>query len=306
MKTRHWVLTTLSLVVAIGAGVVAFNVWFDLYGIFRDSRGRHLRAFGDIRIAKYLLSARYVPENFNGVLIGSSISENWNTARIQAVRVYNESMDYANIAEEKVLLDQTLSRPGIEVAFLILSPVLTGSHEFHGLRPGPREKIAALGSRSLLRAYMNRIFVHYRLQRFDGADDHGTVDVDPAQHQALGTKFGRAILDRSLDVADPVAVAEYWNVIGELRAHHARIVFIVPPMSQSLLEYRRAPLEDYVRFVRARLDPDDQVIDFMSDEFAGLRNDGNYSDGIHIEAKPADLVVSAINRKFNERLQRAR
>jgi len=51
-----------------------------------------------------------VPANFDAVLIGSSMSANWNTSKIKALRVYNESMSAANIVEEKALVDHALSR----------------------------------------------------------------------------------------------------------------------------------------------------------------------------------------------------
>src|SRR5262245_46919446 len=128
MEARRWFFTTLGSIVVITGVVVAGNVGLDVYGLFRDAHGRHLPAFGDDRVAKYLLSNNYVPANFDAILIGTSVSANWNTRKIHALRVYNESMSAANIVEEKALVDRALSQPGIQVAMLIVHPYLTNSH----------------------------------------------------------------------------------------------------------------------------------------------------------------------------------
>ena len=103
MSPPVWLAETIGAIVLLLLIVVLVNMSIDIYGIFRSTKGRHLVVYGDERIAKYLLSERYVPENFDSLLIGSSVSANWNTQGIDSFRAYNESIEGGNIVEEKVI-----------------------------------------------------------------------------------------------------------------------------------------------------------------------------------------------------------
>src|SRR5215468_6006177 len=94
-----------------GALIICANAAADIYGLFREPEHRSLRIYGDERLAKYLLSTRYVPANFDGVLIGTSASANWDTGKMRSLRLYNESLNGGNIVEEKAILDQLLLHP---------------------------------------------------------------------------------------------------------------------------------------------------------------------------------------------------
>src|SRR5688572_24466845 len=63
-----------SLIAATGlAGV---NVWIDIYGLFLPVKGREIQVYNNDRISKYLLSYRYIPQNFNVAILGTSLSAN--------------------------------------------------------------------------------------------------------------------------------------------------------------------------------------------------------------------------------------
>src|SRR4051794_16661161 len=112
MRSQTWLATVLVLI-ACGAGLsIAGNAALDPYGLFRNTRSRKLLPYGDSRIAKYLLSARYVPENFNALLIGTSVSANWNLSGVEKLRIYNESVTAGTIVEEEAIAQQALSSPG--------------------------------------------------------------------------------------------------------------------------------------------------------------------------------------------------
>ena len=113
MQPRKWLVMTSSIVLITSLVIIASNRVVDIYGLYQPTRGRGLPAFGDPRIAKYLLSTHYVPENFNAVLAGSSMSANWDLTAVQRLRIYNESLDAGNIVEEKALIEAALLRPGI-------------------------------------------------------------------------------------------------------------------------------------------------------------------------------------------------
>ncbi len=169
MSARAWLTETIGTIVALLIVVTLVNISVDIYGILRNAKGRHLRVYGDERVARYLLSEKYVPENFNALLIGSSVSANWNTSGINGLRVYNESLNGGNIVEEKTIADQALATSQIKVVILIVHPFLTYSHDFETVRLTPRENLEALGSLNLLDAYKSavRVKLHREERTYD-------------------------------------------------------------------------------------------------------------------------------------------
>jgi len=300
MRARNWLLTTIAMILAAGAGIAALNIWLDVYGIYRDTHGRHLEVYGDERVAKYLLSGRYVPENFNALLLGSSVSGNWNMAEaVQGLRVYNESLMGGNIVEEKCLLDQALSRRGLQLVFLVVHPVLTHSHDFESVQLAPRLKLSSLGSQSLWNAYVGMLNV--RLHRTRQAyNEFGTLDWGMAKHELNATL--KQMMRPGVDFeVDPIAFQAYLDVIKEIRAHHVRIVFVVPPVSEDLLQVKRAAFEKYLGLIQPHLAPGEELIDFTSGPYAGFRANGDhFMDGVHMGSAAAAEVISMLNSAMEE------
>jgi hypothetical protein len=295
MRARTWLLTTTALIVTAAADLMALNLWLDVYGVYRDTHHRRLAVYGDERVAKYLLSGRYVPENFSALLVGSSVSGNWNVAdTIQGLRVYNESLLGGNVVEERCLLDQAFSRPGIKVVFLIVHPFLTHSHEFESIRLTPRLKLSSLGSESLWNAYveMFKICLHHARQAYN---EFGALDYGTAKHELNATLKQMMRPGTDFEI-DPVAWTAYLDLIREVRAHHVKLVLIVPPISEELFETKRAAFAKYLRLVQAQLAPGEELIDFTSGQYAEFRkNADNFNDGVHMGTQAAAVVVSMMN-----------
>lgn len=305
MTARTWLIETVSATLALMMVAVLINMSIDLYGIFRSAKGRHLVVYGDERIAKYLLSEKYVPENFNAILIGSSVSANWNTSGINGLRVYNESLNGGNIVEEKTIADQALASSQIRVAILIVHPYLTASHEFETVQLTPRENLAALGSESLLDAYKSkaRTKLHLERQEFDqfGTDDFGDIPQKMNPHlqklMAPGTEFP----------IDEIAMKSFRDLVNELHAANIRIIYVIPPLSQSIFALKSDAFTNYARAALANKLEQDQLIDFTSDEFVYFRsNAGNFKDGVHLTNEAAQQVIAAINARMNPKLQAGR
>lgn len=299
MKPRIWLLSTITITLLAGAIVAALNAAVDIYGIFRDPRGRHLPVYGDERIAKYLLSSRYVPENFEGIVVGSSVSANWNMANVGGARFYNESLNGGNAVEEKALVDEALSRPGIRYAIVVVHPFLTSGHDFETVRLTPREKFSALGSMSLLDAYKEMLFIrlHRERQLFD---DSGTDDfVAPKRLNARLSAMLRPGVD--FDV-DPIALKAYRDIVAELHAHGVRLLFVVPPISEPLLDAQRSAFAKYSDLFRQDMRPDDRLVDFTSAEFLAFRTAPHFADGVHLEHAAAEDFMRILAGRISETL----
>src|SRR5256885_10156244 len=152
MSSRRWLVVTVATTLAAVALAVGANSALDIYGLFRDPTGRALPVYGNERVAKYLLGRRDVQANFDGVLIGSSVSANWSVGTMQGARLYNESVNGGNIVEEKALLDQVLESGGAGGPPLPLPPVLASSPQAHLWDVPPPPYLGAVAARQLLPA----------------------------------------------------------------------------------------------------------------------------------------------------------
>src|SRR5687768_4922851 len=66
---RTSIISTLAI-----ACIVLANMTIDIYGLFLPVKGKALPVYNNERLSKYLLSYRYIPQNFEAAIIGTSLS----------------------------------------------------------------------------------------------------------------------------------------------------------------------------------------------------------------------------------------
>jgi len=275
------------------SGIIA-NAAIDIYGLFREPAHRSLPIYGDERLAKYLLSTHYVQANFDGALLGTSVSANWDTGRMQTLRLYNESLDGGNLVEESAILDQLLLHPTLKAVVLVVHPYITASHDFRTVPLSPREVWGALGSKNLLDAYKSliKIGLGREPQLFDaaGSETYGEGTKTLNEHLRFMMRPGAEF------EIDPIALSAYRDVVAKLHANRIPIAFVIPPTSGPIFASKRAELEHYAATILALRLPDDPVLDFNSDEFEPLRRDlGQFSDGVHLRDSAAARLTALID-----------
>lgn len=298
-SNRSWLIGTVTTTLITAGLVIAANTAADIYGLFRDPSHRSLCVYGDDRVAKYLLSTRYVQANFDGVLIGSSMSANWDTGKMQSLRLYNESLNGGNIVEEQAIVNHLLERSGARAALLVVHPYLTATHEFKTVQIGPREIWGALGSQNLFDAYKSALKIRLgrEPQTFDAA---GTEDMGNDAKKLNVTL--QAMMKPGTDFEiDPIALQAYRDIVAALRARHIPIAFVIPPTSEAIFAPKRDAFRRYAEIVLETRLSQERLLDLSSDEFAAFRKDvSQFSDGVHLRGSAA-LKVTAI---IDERMQR--
>jgi hypothetical protein len=292
MKSNRWILLTAVLALAGAVANLVINTRVDIYGLFRDTHGRRLGVIDNERRTKFLFSERYVPENFDSVLIGSSVTNNWNTGTIQGFHMYNESIDGGNISDEKLLVEKVLRKRSLKLAICIVHPFLTDTHGITSADMTDKEYWGALGSTTLFRAYG-------KLLRSRGSamlwDEYGTEEY--AGPVKLNAVLGKMFQPGSDFHVDPDAITEYRDLITELRQCGARLVVVIPPISEELLEPKREAFARYLEQVMPMFSPLDEAIDFNSREYdLFLRDDQNFRDGIHLSRQGASKIVAILDQ----------
>jgi hypothetical protein len=256
-------------------------------------------------VGKYLLSSRYVPANFDGILIGSSMTANWNLSRLKQRRIYNESINGGNIAEEKAIAERALSHPGIEVVFLVQDPYFTLDHEFKTVALGPKLWLSSLGSDNLLSVYKDMLRERLR-------EPIELVDSDGVEHFAhlpskLNPTLERLWTPGAPFPVDPAAVADYRDLVALLHRRRIQIIFVKPPVYEGIAMAKTAAISDYAAIFADLRRPGDLLIDFGSSEYRDFcARRENFADGIHLVSDAADQIVSQISRQLDNWIAQGR
>src|ERR1700676_4053656 len=106
MTGHRWVFLTLATIMVLVGSVFGIGYAIDPYGLLRDPSGRKLAIYFSERKAKFLMRKRYVPANFDGLLIGASETANWDVPTLAGTKIYNESLHGVSASEERYVVSQ--------------------------------------------------------------------------------------------------------------------------------------------------------------------------------------------------------
>jgi hypothetical protein len=290
---------------ALAAGVIVpINIRADIYGLFRPAQGRQLGIYGEERITKYLHSLRYIPENFDAVLLGSSVSDNLETRNFAGYRVYNASINGGNVEDLRPIAENVFrARTHMKLTIFCVHRFLTRDHERKTELMTPRQYWGALGSPQLINAYASLIAIRsgYVPQNYD---DHGTLHYESPSEERARQSISATVKEIQKGTAtvgdyhvDPIALTELKRMLEAARDHSERVVVFHPPIPAAVLAVRSAEYAQYRETVNQLLRPTDTVIDFNSPEYAEMRaSNANFIDAVHLSQTGARAVVSELER----------
>lgn len=291
MKGARWFSLVLAATVGMAVGVAAINRAVDPYGIYGDPSGRQLHVSSNGRMTKFLFGMKYIPRNFSGLLLGSSITENWNTALLSCARVYNASLAGANISEQALIARSVFAQRRLQLVVVTVFPYMTETHGRKSSQMVPAEYWGGLGSVALVETYLARLLE----QSFHRAPRDDAFGVSPDSPQ-FAEPAGAASAPRP-ETVDAEGLADFVAVVREARASSERVVALIPPYFQPVWERQRTFFEDYNRRALAAFEPSDVVIDFNQPKYLNLTKEReNFPDGAHLKRAAADIVAQEMDR----------
>lgn len=282
--------------------IVAINYYIDLYGLFRDVKGRSINIYGDERTSKHLLAHRYVPANFDAYILGPSLSANLNSKAFPDLRIYNLSMMGANITEQKIVALKALENSSPSFVIVCLHPYLTMDHGMKSGMINDKEYIGALGSISLFKAYFLKT-----VRTFDLLPNKYPKD----QFNDYGCNHYNAILQKmpaaeriQQEIANPNAVSgaidsvafnEFNEMIDAFRAKNTRIIAYFHPLPYLVYDRFRDRLEPYQKTMTENLKDKATLIDFNDPSYKYFTEDvSNYIDHGHLSDKGQEYILQQI------------
>ncbi len=277
---------TIAAVVAI-SGSIAYAI--DPYGLLRNPEGRKLIVWFSDRRAKVLMSRRYVPTNFDGLLLGPSSCELWNLSTIDGAKMFNECVGGEDAVEARILVNQALARGHFKLAVFLLDITMTSTHEV-------RDQMDSTGSSQAIwsiHGIVNELLfvlhqTHVRL-KYDNAPngqmqffvktDYSTPLIDPASYQL-----------------DPIALKAFQDAVLALRNNGATIVYVVPPLYGPYFQANQTGLQEFIKVLRSKLPPA-PVVDLNESKYDDLRFDRrNFRDRVHTSPAGSSRVATLLEK----------
>lgn len=295
------IIITTVLILLMGA----VNYYVNLYALFGDAGGKSVSIYSDERTSKYLLAHNYVPSNFEGYIVGPSLSANLDPKPVSDYKIYNLSMMGANITEQKTVLEKALEKSNPKFVILCLHPYLTMDH---GMKTGminSKEYYGALGSISLYKAYATKFVRDHNLMpskfpqnQFNeyGFNHYGNL----LQKMPVEVKIAEQIKDdRAMNTTiDKVAWKEFMELIEELNERDIKVVAYFHPLPYPIFDRFRTRLDVYQNTTRNALNGKAILIDFNTASYDFFTKDlTNYIDHGHLSDKGQHYLLKEIIKK---------
>ncbi len=292
MRYKYYNMLVYGLAIGVAGLLATINMAVDPYGLFHSNRGRNCTVHFNERTTKYLLGHRYIPDNFDAFMVGSSISANWDTEQIHGYPLYNASLKGGNISEGKLIADKVIQRRPPQLLLIIIYPYMT---ETFGRKAGSMveaEYWGALGSQQLLVDYgfmaaarmgwAERLFTSYGLNNF---------------HAPKPTPSDGPVKELREFHVEERALKEYADLLDSARRAGVTIVGVIPPVYSGHWQSQQTAYQAYFHRIKPLFRENESIIDFNTPEYIPLcSNPDNFTDGTHLSQSAAAEVVSALDQ----------
>ncbi|MDN5211673.1 hypothetical protein QQ020_06415 [Fulvivirgaceae bacterium BMA12] len=311
MEAKKFLLKVSIISLSTIAVFVTFNYFLDIYGLFRPDDQRELKVYTNERTSKYLLSYHYIPDNFEGIIIGPSLSANLNTKTIKEYKIYNASIMGANISELRYLVDNIVERGNLRFVIICLDPYLTKDHGKKSARIDPKEYYGALGSTNLIKTYLFKLIRENELlpDKFPNniINDYGYNNFNlELKEDNPREKILEKVRQKSTETTyvDPAAEDELGATIAYLRQNNIQVIAYFSPVPHQILAINTENYRAYQNRMLRLFTEQDIVLDLNDLRFKAITSDFNtYIDHGHLSEEGQKFVLGELKQALLENVQ---
>ncbi|NHE55650.1 hypothetical protein [Cyclobacterium plantarum] len=287
-------------------GLMLLNIGLDIFGVFGFKK--NIRVYGEERISKYLMAFRYIPENFDGVILGPSLSANINPEPVKEIRYYNASLMGARVQTMIPLLDRMLaSKHQIKRAWVCIHPYMTQSNEMEGsLFMNTKTYWTAFGSVHLLRVYGFALIRWLNLAPNKYPSDqyliNGTNKFEPLfkgpDVEAKIEEEKAKLHSEDFEIA-PIPEASLKELWRMLEANEIQTKVYFHPVPLPIYEDHKGSFSQYWEQVKLTYSANNPLITFENfnrSDFSFFTGDlSNYIDHGHLSEKGQQLLLKELS-----------
>jgi len=306
LTSRGFAIWVASIVGVLGITFSAFNLWEDDFGLFWSNGPK--RIWDQERTSKYLMSFRYIPNHFDGLLLGPSYSDRLDTRGLDGYRTYNLSVDGADATELRTLALNVIERGNLKFIILCLDPYLTQTAGIKGNQINPKEYWGSLFS--LLPIRIAKAKIASRLHPGNDVWADSTWGYEARYSKTYPwDEFIKMQLDEGAAAnteINPTAYQHLRDIIDSAHRHGVRVLAFILPAN---IWYVRAAVESgkwdaYVARTKSLLDPQRDVFwDMTGSEYAALRHDPSCYTDLHSSPAGGRLILADIKSHLDSTLK---
>lgn len=302
MTSKQYIVSVLTSVFFIISTLVCINLYLNDFSLFWDRS--EVRIWGEEKTSKYLLSYKYIPNNFEGILMGPSVSVNMDTKKIQGFKIYNLSMNSGNASELKYPVDNVLNSGKIKYLIICLYPYLTKDSGRKGRQIDEKEYWGSLYSILPIHILWRRM----KIKLWPESDvfhnsNWGFYDTNMQKKNFIFNDFiekYRKNPRREIHV-DLKAYDELAEIVKLAHKKNVQVLAYYYPIYYEFIEsYRQSRAWiNYQQMMNELFTKKDLLWDMNLPEFDYITHEyTSYSDG-HLSDVGAERVISVINSKLN-------
>ncbi len=316
MTSRKLVCIYLVLLIVILVGTAFVNYRINEFGLFGNETGEKFRIYHNERTTKHLYSYSYIPNNFDGILVGPSLSGiNKDTKFLNNGNIYNLSLKGGNISELRVLVENVLKYGDIKTFIICLDPFITKDAGMKSAYINQKEFLSTFGSLFTLRYYVNKFLdikkgeksefygsyygaLNYRYKYKDVTSEDISNKID----ERLSLYDNNEMLE-FLEINE-TAFEDLKYVLESVRKRNIKVVPYYFPRPKRITEHP-SYAEKY-NIYRTKIDSildydSDIVIDFKTKEYDYIRDDlSSYATLGHLTPSGAAKVLKVIDEHLAE------
>ena len=279
--------------------IIGVNYYFDDFGLFRSHSER--RIWAREKTSKYLMSYKYIPENYDAVLVGSSVSANMDTRKLSGYKVYNLSMNSGNITELKYPLDVLIESGKIKAVIFCLYDYTTKDSGLKGNQLSRKEYWGSLYStipfdvmKYKIKLSLGRGNDVFKFSQ-NGFNNFNITKTNVKFHN-INEKYMEN--PRNELIIDSTAFEELKETIDSLHNRNIKIYGFFYPIYKEWFKVFEKDGEwaEYKNKILSVFDDHkDVIIDMNTEDYDYISNSKeSYTDG-HLSDKGAEAVLKTIN-----------
>lgn len=305
---RFLLVWTVASLITIG-GLASFNCILDIFGLFRSVEGRSLPVYHNERVSKYLLSYRYIPQNFKAIVLGTSLSDNLDVGPFNEQhpnqKIYNASIMGGSITEVSAIANTAMDG-GVRSVIFCISPYQLKESGFKETELSKKLYYGAIGSKNLYETYAVALIRKSHLLAHDfpvkHISDYGTnfftdryrvKDVPGKIHEVA-----LALKGKKLEI-HPDALADLRDLINTFRSREINLLVYFHPVPTEIYKAGEAEHKRFQDIITGLLDGYGTLVDFNSTEYQSFTEDyTNYVDNGHLSEKGQSFITAELLKRF--------
>lgn len=304
MTSKKFLITSVMVYLVLFFATVITNYYLDDFGLFRSHSER--RIWAREKTSKYLMSYKYIPENFDAVLVGSSVSANLDTRKITSYKMYNLSMNSGNITELKYPLEVLAESGKIKAVVFCLYDYTTKNSGVKGNQINKKEYWGSLFSDIPFDVLKYKIKFKLLKRGFDvfHKSSNGFNDFNITKKNIKFSDVVEKYMKdpREILFIDPDAYKEMKKTVSLLRKNNVRIYGYFYPIYREWFKVfeKNGQWAEYKSKIMDVFDSETDVVwDMNSGEYDYFtKTEEFYSDG-HLSDKGAVELIKVIDDQLS-------